>query len=100
MSEDNKKLTTTAGCPVAHSQNVTTAVPRGPQLRQDVWYLEKLAHFDREVIPERRLRHLCRDQRHHEIHSGEGVLADRQEDPTLRPLHHRRGRARRGGSGA
>ncbi len=32
-----------------------TAGPRGPVLLQDVWYLEKLAHFDREVIPERRM---------------------------------------------
>lgn len=24
-------------------------------LLQDVWFLEKLAHFDREVIPERRM---------------------------------------------
>jgi catalase len=31
-----------------------TAEPRGPALLQDVWFLEKLAHFDREVIPERR----------------------------------------------
>ena len=54
MSED-KKLTTNAGCPVADNQNVMTAGPRGPQLLQDVWYLEKLAHFDREVIPERRM---------------------------------------------
>ena len=51
----NKKLTTAAGCPVAHNQNVMTAGPRGPQLLQDVWFLEKLAHFDREVIPERRM---------------------------------------------
>jgi catalase len=51
----SKKLTTTAGCPVANNQNVLTAGPRGPQLLQDVWYLEKLAHFDREVIPERRM---------------------------------------------
>ena len=54
MSKD-KKLTTNAGCPVAHNQNVMTAGPRGPQLLQDVWFLEKLAHFDREVIPERRM---------------------------------------------
>ncbi len=54
MSKD-KKLTTNAGCPVADNQNVMTAGPRGPQLLQDVWYLEKLAHFDREVIPERRM---------------------------------------------
>ncbi len=50
-----KKLTTTSGCPVSDNQNVMTAGPRGPQLLQDVWFLEKLAHFDREVIPERRM---------------------------------------------
>ncbi|XKK41947.1 catalase [Nocardiopsis sp. ARC36] len=32
-----------------------TAGPRGPMLLQDLWFLEKLAHFDREVIPERRM---------------------------------------------
>jgi catalase len=52
---DKKKLTTDAGCPIANNQNVMTAGPRGPQLLQDVWFLEKLAHFDREVIPERRM---------------------------------------------
>ena len=51
----NKKLTTSAGCPVADNQNTITAGPRGPQLMQDVWYLEKLGHFNREVIPERRM---------------------------------------------
>ncbi|HBR21965.1 MAG TPA: catalase, partial [Nitrospiraceae bacterium] len=50
-----KKLTTRAGAPVVDNQNVLTAGPRGPQLLQDVWFLEKLAHFDREVIPERRM---------------------------------------------
>lgn len=55
MTDKNKKLTTASGCPVAHNQNVMTAGPRGPQLLQDVWFLEKLAHFDREVIPERRM---------------------------------------------
>jgi catalase len=50
-----KKLTTAAGCPVVDNQNVMTAGMRGPQLLQDVWFLEKLAHFDREVIPERRM---------------------------------------------
>jgi catalase len=50
-----KKLTTSGGCPVSDNQNVMTAGPRGPQLLQDVWFLEKLAHFDREVIPERRM---------------------------------------------
>ena len=51
----SKKLTTVAGAPVVDNQNVLTAGPRGPMLLQDVWFLEKLAHFDREVIPERRM---------------------------------------------
>ena len=54
MSE-KKKLTTRAGAPVSDNQNVATAGKRGPMLLQDVWFLEKLAHFDREVIPERRM---------------------------------------------
>jgi len=52
---DSKKLTNNAGAPVADNQNVLTAGPRGPMLLQDAWFLEKLAHFDREVIPERRM---------------------------------------------
>ncbi len=49
------KLTSVTGAPVVDNQNSMTAGPRGPMLMQDVWYLEKLAHFDREVIPERRM---------------------------------------------
>ncbi len=48
-------LTTRNGAPVVDNQNTMTAGPRGPVLLQDVWFLEKLAHFDREVIPERRM---------------------------------------------
>ena len=56
MSDMNeKKLTTNAGAPVPDNQNAMTAGPRGPMLLQDVWFLEKLAQFDREVIPERRM---------------------------------------------
>lgn len=54
MSKE-KKLTTNAGAPVVDNQNVMTAGKRGPMLLQDVWFLEKLAQFDREVIPERRM---------------------------------------------
>ncbi len=50
-----KKLTSSSGAPVADNQNVMTAGKRGPMLLQDIWFLEKLAHFDREVIPERRM---------------------------------------------
>ena len=49
------KLTTVAGAPVANNQDSLTAGPRGPMLLQDVWHLEKMAHFNREVIPERRM---------------------------------------------
>jgi len=50
-----KKLTNEVGAPVVDNQNVMTAGKRGPMLMQDVWFQEKLAHFDREVIPERRM---------------------------------------------
>ncbi len=52
---DKQKLTTIGGAPVVDNQNSMTAGPRGPLLMQDVWFLEKMAHFDREVIPERRM---------------------------------------------
>lgn len=49
------KLTSTSGRPIADNQNIQTAGVRGPVTLQDPWFLEKLAHFDREVIPERRM---------------------------------------------
>jgi catalase len=55
VKDEKKRLTTNAGVPVVDNQNVITAGPRGPMLLQDVWFLEKLAQFDREVIPERRM---------------------------------------------
>ncbi|HLS26256.1 MAG TPA: catalase [Beutenbergiaceae bacterium] len=56
MTHDNTRpVTTAAGAPVWDNDNAVTAGPRGPMLLQDVWFLEKLAHFDREVIPERRM---------------------------------------------
>jgi catalase len=55
MTDENKKLTTNFGAPVANNQDSLTAGPRGPMLLQDVWFLEKMANFDREVIPERRM---------------------------------------------
>ena len=54
MSADYR-MTHATGAPVADNLNTMTAGPRGPALLQDVWLLEKLAHFDREVIPERRM---------------------------------------------
>lgn len=48
-----KTLTTDQGVPVTDNQNSLTAGQRGPVLLQDVHLIEKLAHFDRERIPER-----------------------------------------------
>ncbi|MGB7062339.1 MAG: catalase [Candidatus Zixiibacteriota bacterium] len=53
MKKNRKKLTTAFGIPVADDQNSMTAGERGPVLMQDAHLLEKLAHFDRERIPER-----------------------------------------------
>lgn len=50
-----KKLTTAFGAPVDDNQNIKTAGKRGPALLENVWFIEKMAHFDREVIPERRM---------------------------------------------
>ena len=50
-----KKLTAENGRPIADNEDSQTAGLRGPIVLQDPWMLEKLAHFDREVIPERRM---------------------------------------------
>jgi catalase len=57
MTSDDigRKLTHATGAPVVDNLNIQTAGPRGPALLQDIWLIEKLAHFDREVIPERRM---------------------------------------------
>ena len=46
-------MTTTAGAPIPDNQNSVTAGPRGPLLLQDYQLIEKLAHQNRERIPER-----------------------------------------------
>jgi catalase len=50
---DRPTLPTTAGAPVSDNQNSITAGERGPVLMQDYQLLEKLAHQNRERIPER-----------------------------------------------
>lgn len=50
---DGNRLTTAAGAPVPNNQNSQTAGAGGPVLLQDHHLLEKLAHFNRERIPER-----------------------------------------------
>src|ERR1700730_10635454 len=46
-------MTTSSGAPAADNQNSLTAGPFGPVLMQDFYLLEKLAHQNRERIPER-----------------------------------------------
>src|SRR6266550_1963827 len=50
---DKPTLTTAAGAPIGDNQNAITAGPHGPVLLQDYQLLEKLAHQNRERIPER-----------------------------------------------
>jgi len=50
-----ERFTNATGAPVPDNTNILTAGRRGPALLQDIWLIEKLAHFDREVIPERRM---------------------------------------------
>jgi len=53
MAQNKKNLTNNFGAPVDDDQNTMTAGIPGPALIQDVHLIEKLAHFDRERIPER-----------------------------------------------
>ena len=57
MAKEKKteRFTNATGAPVPDNTNILTAGRRGPALLQDIWLIEKLAHFDREVIPERRM---------------------------------------------
>ena len=97
-------LTTSGGMPVADNQNSITAGARGPVLMQDFHLLEKLAHQNRERIPERtvhakwprRLWHADGDQGHQQIHEGQSALAGRQEDRSVPALLDRCRRTRRG----
>src|SRR5690625_8023360 len=50
---NKKRLTTSGGAPIADNQNSLSAGPRGPLLMQDYQLIEKLAHQNRERIPER-----------------------------------------------
>ena len=84
---DRPTLTTTAGAPVSDNQNSRTAGQRGPVLLEDYQLLEKLAHQNRERIPERVVhakgwgayRHTEDHRRHFEVHQGQGAAARYRE---------------------
>ncbi|MES2614169.1 MAG: catalase [Bdellovibrionota bacterium] len=50
---DAHELTTNFGAPLPSNEHSLTAGERGPILMQDYYFIEKMAHFDRERIPER-----------------------------------------------
>jgi catalase len=51
--EKKRSMTTDAGRPVGDNQNSLTVGPRGPIVFEDFLLFEKMAHFNRERIPER-----------------------------------------------
>ncbi len=53
MNNNNNRLTTSAGAPVADDNNSISVGSRGPLTFDNVHLFEKLAHFNRERIPER-----------------------------------------------
>src|ERR1700757_1416193 len=53
MESNKKKLTTASGIPYVENENTMTVGSRGPILLQDFILHEKMAHFNRERIPER-----------------------------------------------
>ena len=93
-------MTTSAGAPVPDNQNSITAGERGPVLLQDYQLIEKLAHQNRERIPERPVH--AKGWGAHgtlkitgdisEIHQGQGAAAGRR-DADDRPLLDGRRRA-------
>ena len=102
FEENTKPLTTAAGAPVVDNQNSMSAGPRGPLLLQDLWLIEKLAHFDREVIPERRMHakgagafgtfRVTQDI--YAVYEGGDLRPGRQHLRDVRPVLHGRRRAR------
>lgn len=52
-SANEQNMTRLFGGPIYDFKNSLTVGPRGPILLQDVQFLEQMAHFDRERIPER-----------------------------------------------
>ncbi len=52
---ENPHITRASGAPVENNQDSMTAGERGPIVHEDAWLFEKHAHFNRELIPERRM---------------------------------------------
>ena len=53
MGDSRRVLTTRQGHPVSDNQNQRTVGDRGPATLENYQFIEKIAHFDRERVPER-----------------------------------------------
>src|SRR5712692_3278123 len=53
MTDESPTTTTDAGIPAASDEHSLTLGPDGPILLQDHYLLQKMAHFNRERVPER-----------------------------------------------
>ncbi len=93
MSEEHKRMTTDAGRPMGDNQNSLTVGPRGPVVFEDILLFEKMAHFNRERIPERIVHAKgSHKSRYGQIHDREVVFRGGEEDVYVSALFDRRRR--------
>ncbi len=53
QSDSDRTLTNRQGHPITNNQSMKTLGNRGPAILENYQFLEKIAHFDRERVPER-----------------------------------------------
>ena len=53
ITPEHFSMTNSMGCPIANDKNSLTVGANGPVLLEDVTFIDKMAHFDRERVPER-----------------------------------------------
>ncbi|GAK05987.1 catalase [Geomicrobium sp. JCM 19037] len=53
QNNDGEEMASNEGTKISNDENTLKAGERGPTLHEDFLFQEKLAHFDRERIPER-----------------------------------------------
>ena len=79
--EGKSGSTTGAGAPAPSDRNSLTIGPDGPILLHDVHFLEQMAHFNREKVPERQ-PHAKGGGAIHAAWAGSGALTSESERPS------------------
>ena len=106
MAEEKKSHDDGRGRPVGDNQNSLTVGPRGPVVFEDFLLFEKMAHFNRERIPERVVHakgsgahghFVCTTATSPSTPPRSCFQQRRQEDADVHPLFHRRRRKGFGG---